>query len=295
MATSEGALTVTRLVDEILDSLHGYVRDQSQATSLSAEMASGDLTFVVDEYSQVSRGLVEIDEELIYVSGVSTAGAATVMPWGRAQNGTTAAAHTTGTKVVMSPLYPRRRVQDAVFGTLREIFPQVYGVSQATLDVTPARTNYTLPSDCFDVLSVESFVIGPSQMWLPMRRWRVNRTPTAVELEVLGGFYPGNDMVRVNYITDLPADLSITSLTELGYTQHVHDLVVLGATARLLMQTEPSRLQVRAVEASGRAEAVPAGSITKVANNLYSMFLQRARAEADRLQQRYPPQPHFVR
>lgn len=296
MTQPEGALTVTRLVDETLDALHGYVRDQEAVTSLSEILTAVAFQGNVTEDSQISRGLVEIDDELIYVSSVNSSGNGqfAIPTWGRAQGGTLAASHNVGAKVTQSPLYPRRRVRDAVYEVLREMFPRVYGVATAYFDVDVVRTNYPLPSDVWQVFAVEWHLPGPSLMWEPLRRWRVNHVATSQELEMLGTRWPGPQRVRVLYSKLPPDNYTVEDLTTYGYTQNIHDIVVLGATAKLLMKTEPSRLQVESVESHGRSEVVQGGSIIQVAQRLYAMYDRRVEQEAFRLQQRYTLQPHKV-
>lgn len=298
MAETEGALSVTRLIDEILGALHGYVRDQEEVTTLSGNLAVDALAGQVTEDNQLSRGLIEIDEELLYVNTVSVSsglGQFAIPPWGRGQNGTVAAAHTTGAKVIQSPLYPRRKVRDAIFWVLREMFPKVYGVSEQLFDVDVVRTNYPLPAGCWQVFAVEWNLPGPSRMWARMGRWRMNKTATTTELEMLGMRWPGQNRVRVLYSLTPPTDYTVDDLTTYGYTQNIHDIIVMGATSRLLMMTEPARLQVESVESHGRAEVVQGGTIMQVARQMYAMFKSRVEEEAFRLQQRFPLQPHITR
>jgi len=296
MASTEGALNVDRIADEVLDALHGYTRHQEQVTALTSSLNTSATTFTVAEPNLVSRGLVEVGDEQMMVKAVdASTSTVTLQPFGRAVGNTTADSHASGDKLITSPLYTRRRVRDAIYATLREIFPAVFAVGETLLDVTIVRTNYPLPSDCYDVLSVFWHVPGPSQEWAPLRRWRVNRTSTGNEIEALGKLFPGNDRVRVLYIKDLPTSITTDDLSSLGYAQETHDILVLGAVARLLLFTEPSRLQVQSVQSHGRAEVVPAGAIKALAQDAYALFQRRVAVEADRLMQRYATQPHWNR
>lgn len=297
MTQPESALTVTTLVNETISALHGYVRDQQQVTTLVNSLSPVALQGTVSEDSQISRGLVEIDEELIYVNSVATSGNGdfSIPAWGRAQEGTTLATHNAGAKVIQSPLYPRRRVRDEIFAVLREMFPRVYGVVTAFYDVDVVRTNYPLPADCWQLFKVEWHLPGPSQMWQPLERWRVNQTATGQEVEMLGMRWPGPNRVRVTYSVNPPDDYTIEDLTDYGYTQNIHDIVVMGATARLLMKTEASRLQVESVESHGRSEVVQGGTIMQVGQRLFAMYDRRVEQEAHRLQQRFQLQPHRTR
>jgi hypothetical protein len=294
---SEPSLTVTSLVDEILDVLHGYNRQQDQRTSLSSAITAADLGFAVQDSGALSRGVVEIDDELVYVTQVDTAtGMATIAPWGRGQSSTTAATHAAGAKVTQSPLYPRQRVASAVYGLLREIFPEVFAVGQSSLDINPVRTHYAMPGDCYHVLKVEWLSPGPTGLWVPASRWRQNKPATSVELELLSAAWPGLDRGRVTYMRIPPATIAGSDdLVSYGYERQVRDLIVLGVTARMMAYTEPARVQAQSLESHGRSEAVPAGAAQTLSRYLYQLFQQRLDDERKRLALRHPPQPHFTR
>lgn len=294
---SEAAMTISSLVDETMDLLHGYVRDQEQRTSLAAPIVATDVTFKVTNLNQIARGLVEIEDELVVVSAVDAAtGTATIEPWGRGQSGTTAVAHAVGARVTMSPLYPRSRVAGALYGVLRELFPDVFAVAATTLNINPVRTNYALPADCYHVLAVEWALPGPTGMWVPAKRWRQNKTATAVELELLSAAWPGPNRGRVLYMRTPPTVVSGTDdLATYGYTTEIRDLIVLGAAARMMALTESARVQVQSVEARGGAEAVPAGSAQNLSRYLYQLFQRRLDDERRQLSVRYPLQPHRTR
>lgn len=294
---TESPLTIASIVDEVLDTAQGYVRGQDLKTSLTATITDSVLSFTVTQADRMSVGPVEIEDELIQVASVdANTGVATVEPWGRAQGGTTAAAHPAGARVVVAPIFPRQRVRNVVYGILREIFPDVFAVATTTLDGSAVQTNFTMPDDCWHVLRVETKLLGPSLMWQPVGRWRQNKQPTSVELEVIGPVVVGSSRVRVQYIKTPPVTLSSTDdLTTLGYDYQVRDLIVLGATARLMSYTETSRVQGQSMESSGRAENVPAGSAAALSRVLDARFRERVESERMQLLNRYPTQPHSTR
>lgn len=294
---TETPLTVTSIADEVLDAVRGYNRHQDRVTSLSAPMSAADLTFTVADANSLSKGQVEIQDEIVQISSVDTStGIISIEPWGRGQSGTTAATHAAGVRVTSSPLYPRQRIYNAIYGVLREIFPDVYGVNSTLLDGSAVKINYALPADCYLVLRVESQVLGGSGEWVPLTHWRVDKLPTTVELEILSPVTLGEDHIRVLYIRIPPVSLTAASdLTTYGYDYQIRDLVVLGAAAKLLAFTESARIQVSSMVAHGRAEAVPAGSASNSAKLLYQLFQKRVEDERRQLLLRHPPQPHYTR
>lgn len=297
MTSPETPFTIASLVDEVIDVLHSYTRVQEQRTSLAAGITSTDTTATVADASALSKGLVEIEDEMVAVKVVDlNTNTVTIEPWGRGQSGSIAAAHLLGARVTQSPLYPRVRVGTAIAGVLREIFPDVFAVGLTALDVNPAVTHYALPADCYHVMGVEWHLPGPTGMWQPAGRWRQNKTDTAVELELLSAVFPGVGRARVRYMRTPPATVLMTdTLSTYGYDISIRDLVVKGAVANLMAFTETSRLQTASVEAHGRSEVVPAGSAQSLSRYLYGLFQKRVEDERKQLLTRYPLQPHRTR
>lgn len=291
----ETPYTVSSIVGEVLDVLHSYTRDQDQHTSLATAITDTATSFTVNDSKLLSRGLVEIEDELVYASSVdSTNGAATIEPWGRGQSGSTAVAHSANARVTMAPLYPRIRVANVIAGVLREVFPRVFAVDETNLDITLAQTNYVLPTDAYQVLSVEWNLPGPSGMWAPVQRWRQNKPLAGVELEILSPVFPGSNQVRVKYMKRPPTEWSMADDlgTTYGYDHEIRDLIVLGAVARSLAYTGPSRLQVSSMEAHGRSADVPAEALDRLARSFYAQFRQRLEDERMQILLRHPIQPH---
>lgn len=294
---AETPLTITSLVDEVLDAVRGYSRHQDQRTSLTSSIDADDLSFTVSDVSQISKGVLEIEDEVVQVSSVdTTTGTVSLEPWGRAQSGSTAASHASGAQVTSAPMFPRQRVRNAIFGVLREIFPAVFPTAQTLLDASAVITNYALPADCYQVLQVENHLLGPSGQWMPVKRWRTNKLTGTLELEVLSPVAIGTGRLRVTYAKAPPASFADSDdLVALGYDYQIRDLVVLGATARLVVNLENARVQTDSMVANGRAENVPAGAAVNVAKMLYSMFNKRVDDERRQYLDRHPIQAHFLR
>lgn len=290
-------MLVSSLVDEVTETFRSYVREQNPTTALTDPMDDNDTTFTVDDATKVSAGLVQIDDEMVYVRSVDrSSDTVTLEPWGRGQSGSTAAAHSSGAKVTSAPTYPRSRVRDVISAVLSEIFPQVFAVSSTLISPNAAQINYDLPADCYRVLSVHYNPPGPTGSWIPLMRWRQNLNATDVELELFTSLTPGTDRVRVMYIKEPPSALAFSDdLETMGYPFSIRDLIIMGGLARLVSYTEPSRIQTNTVEGHARSEAVPAGSAMQLGRYLYQLFRSRLDDEARNLQQRYPTSLHFTR
>lgn len=298
MAISEGPMTIDSLVEEILNAAHGYLRIVESKTSLTSSITNSATSLVVDDINQISKGLVEIEDELVYVTSVNkTTSTVTIAPWGRGQNNSQAVSHNGGVAVTNSPVFPRQSVRQALWGVLRETFPAIAAFGEYVTSVVPVKTNYVLPSDCYDVLNVSWLVPGPTGQWLPARSWRQNkRAGDPVELELLSFAFPGQNRLRVEYMKNPITSFGATDdLGSYGFDLQIRDVLVLGATARLLAYVESSRVLTESVVGSNRTETTPAGAAMSASKSLYQLFL--ARLESERQQQllRHPRQIKFTR
>lgn len=294
----EFPLTVSSIVDEVANTVRGYTRGGEEVTSLAVPMEATDLHLTVDNGSVLSRGVVEVEDELVQLKAVtdSDAGTADLETWGRGVNGSTASAHPAGAKVTVVPAYPRVSIKSAVQATVREIFPYVYPVGEVYFNGNPALVSYDLPADAYETLSVETRIIGPGHEWMPLRRWRTDKTTTSQTLMLYSPVTPGTNSIRVLYMKYPPSTLDgDVDLSTTGYGPEVRDLLVLGATAKLMAFTEPGRVQTNSVESSSRGLLVPAGSAVALSRMLYQQFQKRLEDVRRQLLMHYPPQQHRTR
>lgn len=298
MTVAEGPMTIPSLIDEVLDVVHGYVRGQEARTHLTNSMTNSDLTFTVANPNKISSGLVEIDEEIMYVSLVDkTTGTVTVEPWGRGQSQTDAVSHLANARVTDNPLFPRQRVRNVIWGVLREMFPDVFAFGEVFENVNPVLTHYDMPSDCYHIMQVQWLLPGPTGLWAEASRWKQNkRAGSPVELELFSRVWPGSNRLRVQYMKTPPDSFGTTDdLAMYGYDLQVRDVIVKGTAANLMAYVEPSRVLTESVVSHGRSEAVPAGAAANISKYLYQLFRQRLEDERQQQLMRHPVQIHFTR
>lgn len=291
-------MLVSSLVSEINDTMKSFVREQDQVTALDGTLSDSALSFTVEDGTQVAKGLVQIDDEMVAVKSVDTSGGlVTIETWGRAQMGSTATSHSDGAKVTTAPVYPRIRVTSVLSDIVQECFPLLHGVLEETLNANAAVVGYDLPSNCHHVLTVEHKPPGPMNAWIRVPVWRQVLSTGIPQINILSSVSPGTDNVRVIYARTPPGQLALADdlETTYGYTASHRGVFVLGTVARLLGYTEASRIQSSSVEAHNRSEAVPAGAATSAARYHYQLFRQRLEEEAKQLQLRYPIGTHFAR
>jgi hypothetical protein len=291
------ATTFADLKNEVYGHVYGYSRDQEQSTYLSSSLTSGATSVSVNDAQQVGRGIVEIDDELMWVLTKNhSANTLTIAPWGRGYLGSTAVSHSTDARVTGNPRFTRLAIARAINETILATYPQLFGVASTDLTWNASQTSYDLPSTADRVLSLTWQLPGPSQEWERILRWREILTATGVISVIIdAGIVPGRT-VRVIYAkktTELTTDAGL--LTDTGLAESARDVVVYGALARLLMMAEAGRLQSRAMESSELNEDVPPGSSMLAGRRMQEMYQVRLAEERKRLLERYPPSVHMMR
>ena len=126
--------TLGNLVDDVLTVLQGHGVVTDQMCSTNGDITATSRTILLDDGDAISRGVLEVGDELVYVSS-TTNGQATVPAWGRGFKGTKAAAWPTGTKVTVSPVYPRATVRRAVRNAVYGLAPALFAVQSLTYRV----------------------------------------------------------------------------------------------------------------------------------------------------------------
>lgn len=304
--------TYNDLVSRVKQQLLGYTRDQASISYLTAPMLASDTTFTVDTdtVKQISRGLVEIDEEMMLVKSRDPAtGIVTVMAGtnGRGVESTTAANHAENAIVTADPRYPKARIMEAINDTISGVYPDLWVFGETEFPWIAARYEYPLPVEAENVYQVTTNTIGPSAVWFPNSSWRFNPkasttpgqtkptpAPTGKTLQVMRDFIVPGRNVRVVYTKQPTPLVDLTDdFTDTGFPDRYIDLIVYGACWRLIPAYEAARLQQTAIEATERAELVPTGSASKASQYYYNLYQTRLDEERDRLFQLYPNYQHF--
>lgn len=285
------------LREEVYASLMGFVRVQEQSTYLTAPISDTAVNFAVSDAKPLSRGVIEVGDELMYVDRKDeVADTVTIPPYGRGYLGTTAVAHAAGERVTNNPRFPRNDITKAINRTISAMYPDVTSVKTTTFPFRTAVLRYALPVDADYIVSAEWMVPGPSDVFLPVGRWRADTTATEVRIEVRDtNIVPGQN-IRVTYAAKPTAltDLSV-AFTDSGFADSAQDIVVYGACSRLLGYTESARLQSESIESSDHNSLVPPGSTLNAGRYFYQLYKQRLAEEQRRQQLRFPIRMHMAR
>ena len=290
------------LVDEVLISVSGYTQRQDQATYLIADLNATDLQFQVADGGVLSRGTIEIGNELMWVDRFDrTNGIAYITPNGRGFRNSTVAEHSIGDRVVISPVYPRVVIQKAINNAIDGVYPDLFGMYYTTFPFVAARNTYQMPSDAINVIDVKWQTIGPSREWLPVRRWRMDKTAnlgvfnTAKSLSIYDGIVPGRT-VQVTYMKK-PSQLLLDSddFTDSGLPDSAREVIVLGAADRIAAFLDAPRVTAMSVEADALDQSNPSGAGAQVSRYLFAQYRDRLDVEKRRQAELFPTRVHYTR
>lgn len=288
------AMTLGDLVEGILAHLYGQTSQSDSACALTAPMSDADLTFTVDDPSDISTGLVEIDTELLRIVSVDMASATVrVAPTGRGRRGSKAAAHALGAEVRVQPIIPYSSVVREVHAELASIYPRISAVCSTELSVNPAVTTYALPADCGIVLDVR--YKDTRGEWQRVRDWEVEHGGAAGPVLRLPSI-PGST-VRVIYGRPFGKLSSLAdTLAAAGVPESLEDVIRYGVVCRLLPSLDVARLSVTATAGSDMNNRPPTpGTGVMVARELRAAYRERLDQEIKTFRSYFPVRLHRTR
>lgn len=282
--------TFDSLVDSVRRTLYGYGLAQDRASFLTAAIDSDDTQIEVTDASDFEQGVVEIDNETIFVESVDyDNNILTVAPDGRGYYGSTAASHSTDARITMAPVWSRTTIAEAINETIVNTFPDLFATVTTSFAFNPAITTYSLPATAEKVVRVTVDTIGPSREQLAVNRWSFNADATgsnfatgrSITLEK--GAFPGRN-VNVTYVT-APVEITFgDSFTECGLAESAKRCIKYGACSSLLLYMDPARLPVNTAQSDEFDPSRHAvGTATKLSTSLYQRYAIELEKERRRL------------
>lgn len=303
--------TLSNLIDEVLINLSGYTYQQERSTYLTQAVttltspSSSPTILSVGSTDNIGKGVLEIDEELIWVDSFDrVANTATIAPYGRGYLGTTATTHAVDAKVTVSPIFPRYSVKKAINDTIRAMGTQLFAIKNTTFTYNAAVNTYGFEDLNIDrILRMDWQNVGPSEEWIPLRRWDFDSQPDSStwgsggQTVTIGDYVTAGRTVKVTYITqpEVLANSSDVYETVTGLPSSSKDVTVLGASYRLLSFLDPARagqISPQADETDGKR---PYGASASATKQLYALYTTRLREEIMAQQGQYPPRVHYSR
>lgn len=293
------ATTCSDLIDQTLDRYLLASRDD-MVNVLSANIDSDDTTLTFDySLDSIAAGTsICVGLEVMRVLATNTTSrTATVL---RAQRGSTAAAHTAGDVVQVTPRFSKW----AVFNALNDELDSLSGeglFQMKTVDLTYSAQimGYDLTSvtSVEDIYSVRYKVPGSSKEWplIEPSKYRFDRKANTTDfasgfsLVIYSGGYPGNT-VRVAYKAPFTRFSALTSdaQTDAGLAATMNRLLPIGAAIALIAGDESGRVAHSWQPDTRRPDEVPAGASLQVASSWRRLRDEWLNAERARLSKHYP-------
>ena len=298
--------TFAQMVDEVRSNLAGYTLRQDRITNLAnaGGINATDLAIKIGNSENLAKGIIEIDDELIWINSFDKANLYlnAIAGFGRGYGGTTPAPHSENTMVTLTPTFPRVNVKKAINDTINSFYPKLFGVASTTFTFNAAQVAYPLPAEARDVLYISWQTVGPSKEWLPVNRWRFDRMAnvaafdTTKTVNIYEKIMPGRT-VQV-YYSIIPNDLTNNSddfATVTGLPETSRDVVIFGASYRLLSYLDTGRINLSSAEADINDNKLPSTAAASASKYVFALFQQRLQEESTKLQDRFPIRVHYSR
>ena len=292
--------TYNEVVEHTLAEVTSYVRNQESITVLLEDISSSATTLHVDETKSISRGTIEIDNELMQVKSIDTSESTVeIIPATRGWRATEAAAHTAGAIIRTNPIFPRNQVRRAVNDTIKSINLPVLKTYEVDFDgVTFA---YPLPAGIVEVTGISWNPPDTTGVWQLLKNWRLDRnfyvdgdanSRYAVVLNETP--MPGRTM-RIQY-TQYPNPLEDGDVFEdTGLPSSCEDVIRFGAMWRLVSTVDPGKLVATSPSSDIVDQPVQAGTGVNISRYIYQLYTVRLEEERAKLIDTYLQSINYTR
>ena len=296
--------TLSDLIDETKSNLQGYTLRQDRISYLASAINSATATIPLGGSGNLAKGIIEIDDEIIWIDSFNKASnTLTAAPgFGRGYMNTTQVGHNQYAQVTLAPTFPRITIKKAINDTINSFYPKLWAVASTTFTFNASQTTYALPDDVESILYVSWQTTGSSQEWLPVNKWRAdgmanvatfNSTNT---INIYESIQPGRT-VQVYYTTTANTlDSSTDDFTDVtGLPESSQDVVILGASYRLLSYLDAGRINLSSAEADFADSKLPSTAGASASRYIFALYQQRLNEEALKLADKYPIRLHYTK
>jgi len=281
--------TLTQLTERTLGEIGSYVRNQESVTISTNAIDSDDLVVTVDDAAALSKGIVEIDDELLYVKkSVAASGTIQILgtsanPSGRGWRGTTATSHVSGSIIRNNPIFPKSQIKNAILDTIKGMnFPVI---KETNFDFTGSQYAYSIPDEVVNITGVSWELPDSTGVWALVKRWRIDTnyydedTNTYGRAIVLNEAPMAGARINVQYTAYPTVITDNQELTVSGLPASCEDVVRLGAMYRLLSTIDPGKVISTSVSADAMDQPVSAGASTNAAKYIFQLYTVRLAEE----------------
>jgi hypothetical protein len=298
--------TLNELVDEVKANLQGYALRQDRITYVAnpAGLTTTSTEITVGSSSNLAKGIIEIDDELIWIDSFDKSNnQLNVIPgFGRGYQGTTASPHSQYAPVTLSPTFPRNSIKKAINDTINSFYPKLWIINSYTFTFNASQVTYALPDDVEGVLFISWQTTGSSQEWLPVNRWRLDGMANAATfntnntLNIYENVQPGRTIQVWYTATPNTLDANTDDFSDVsGLPDSCSDVVVLGAAYKLLSYLDAGRINLSSAEADLNDSKLPSSAGAAASRYIFALYQQRLNEEALKLADKYPIRIHYTR
>lgn len=294
--------TLNDMIQEIRSSLAGYTLRQDRITYLNEAVSTTDVNIKIGDSSNLAKGIIEIDDELIWVDRFDKASNTMIAApgFGRGYQDTSPSPHAQYAQVVLTPSFPRTVIKRAINDTISSVYPKLWAIYSTTFQFNASQTTYALPDDCENVIYMSWQTTGASREWMPINKWRQDLMAntaafnTQKTVNIYSNVQPGRT-VQVWYAA---APQTMTSNTDnfadvTGLPETCRDVVTLGAAYRLLSYIDPGRINLTSAEADLADSKVPGAAGGNASKYIYALYQQRLQDESLKLSDKFPIRLHY--
>ena len=294
--------TFNDMVDEVRSSLAGYTLKQDRITYLDSAITTTDLPIQVGSADNLAKGIIEIDDELIWIDNFNKASnTLNAAPgFGRGYSGTTPAPHAQYSQVVLTPTFPRNRIKQAINDTINSVYPKLWSIYSTTFTFNASQTTYALPDDCQNVLFMSWQTTGASREWLPINRWRQDLMANVAAfnsqktVNIYSNIQPGRTVQVWYAAAPNTLDNNSDDFTDVtGLPETCRDVITLGAAYRLLSYIDPGRINLTSAEADLADSKVPGAAGANSSKYIFALYQQRLSDESLKLSDKFPIRLHY--
>jgi hypothetical protein len=294
--------TFDDMVQEVRSSLAGYTLRQDRITYLNSAITTTDTAIQVGSADNLAKGIIEIDDELIWIDNfVKASNTLNSAPgFGRGYQKTDPSPHAQYSQVVLTPTFPRTMIKQAINDTINSVYPKLWSIYSYTFTFNASQTTYALPDDAENVLYMSWQTTGASREWLPINKWRQDLMANIATfnsqktVNIYSNIQPGRT-VQVWY-SAMPNTMDnnnddFTDVT--GLPESCRDVVTLGAAYRLLSYVDPGRINLTSAEADLADSKVPGAAGANSSRYIFALYQQRLQDESLKLSNKYPVRLHY--
>ena len=298
--------TLNEMVDEVRANLQGYALRQDRITYVAnpSGLSTTSTDIIVGSASNLAKGTIEIDDELIWIDSFTASNnTLNVIPgFGRGYQGTTAAPHAQYAQVTLSPTFPRNSIKKAINDTINSFYPKLWIINSYTFTFNASQVTYALPDDCEGFLFISWQTTGSSQEWLPVNRWRLDGMANAATfntnntLNIYENVQPGRTIQVWYTATPNTLDANTDDFADVsGLPESCKDVVILGASYKLLSYLDAGRINLSSAEADLNDTKLPSSAGAAASRYIFALYQQRLNEEALKLSDKYPIRIHYTR